>query len=191
MRLATLLYLVDTSVLIDAKNHYYPIDRIPHFWNRLLLQARVGNIKLPAQVIGEILGPDIPDEMPADELADWVESNMTDLMLSEELDDDALSRTIERGYSTSLARITASDPLSEAADPFLIAYALASPEGRQVVTMERIQSKGNSLPKPANRRIPLVCDLLGVKCINTFELIRELDFRIPLSPNIGDIITTS
>ena len=175
-----MLYLLDTSVLIDAKNKYYPLERIPQFWSWLIHQSRAGNVKLPPQVIGEILGQDSPDEVPLDDLAKWVEDNITVLELSEEDISDVLSRTYERGYGTSLNEITAVDPLSEAADPFLIAYALVNPEGRRVVTMERAQPIGNNLPKPGNRGIPLVCDLLGVRCIDTFNLIRELDFRIPV-----------
>lgn len=180
MRAAVLLYLLDTSVLIDAKNKYYPLERIPQFWTWLIHQSRTGNVKLPPQVIAEILGQDSPEEVPLDDLAKWVEDNISVLELSEEDISEVLSRTYERGYGTTLTEITAVDPLSEAADPFLIAYALLNPEGRRVVTMERAQSIGHTLPKPRNRRIPLVCDLLGVTCVDTFSLIRELDFRIPV-----------
>ena len=175
-----MLYLLDTSVLIDAKNKYYPLDRIPQFWNWIVHQSSAGNIKLPPQVIGEILGPDNSDEEPADDLADWVISNRTTLEWTDELSLELLTRTYSQGYEIVPEDLTTVDPLSEPADPFLIAYALENPERRRVVTMENLQSVGSTLPKPANRRIPLVCGLLGVECINTFKLIRELDFRIPL-----------
>lgn len=180
-----MLYLLDTSVLIDAKNKYYPLERIPQFWNWLVHQSLAGHVKLPPQVIGEILGPDYTDEEPADALAEWVNANRTVLELTEEMPTDLLTHTYEQGYDTIPEDLTSVDPLSEPADPFLIAFALANPDNRRVVTMENFQSVGTTLPKPSNRRIPLVCDLLGVRCINTFALIRELDFRIPLSPNLG------
>ncbi|MCY4062695.1 MAG: DUF4411 family protein [Chloroflexi bacterium] len=186
-----MLYLLDTSVLIDAKNKYYPLDRIQQFWNWLVHQARAGNVKLPPQVIGEILGPDSSDEEPLDVLAEWVIYNRTTLEWTDELSLELLTRTYSQGYESVPEDLTTVDPLSEPADPFLIAYALESPENRRVVTMENLQSVGMTLPKPANRRIPLVCGLLGVQCINTFALIRELDFRIPLTPNLGDTIATS
>ena len=58
-------------------------------------------------------------------------------------------------------------------DPFLIAYALANPSERVVVTTEH--SKPSRLR--ANRHLPDVSNDFSVRCINTFELIRELDFK--------------
>lgn len=173
-----MLYLLDSSVLIDAKNKYYPLERVPQFWSWLVHQSLAGHVKLPPQVIEEVLGPENADEEPVDTLAEWVKTNRTGLELTEELPTEVLTRTYELGYETAPEDLTAVDPLSEPADPFLIAFALASPEKRRVVTMENIQFVGTTLPKPGNRKIPLVCELLGVRCINTFALIRELDFKI-------------
>lgn len=50
--------------------------------------------------------------------------------------------------------------------------ALAAPGERTVVTMEKRSRK-----KGLNRRIPQVCDVVGVNCIDTFQFIRDLDFR--------------
>ncbi|MCY4673131.1 MAG: DUF4411 family protein [Bacteroidetes bacterium] len=58
-------------------------------------------------------------------------------------------------------------------DPFLIAYALRDPEKRVVVTTEVSKPKRER----ANRHIPDVCKDLKVRCCNTFEFIRELNFR--------------
>ncbi|WP_311740035.1 DUF4411 family protein [Bradyrhizobium sp. CB1015] len=53
-------------------------------------------------------------------------------------------------------------------DPFLIAYALASPAERCVVTTEV-----SSLRKQRqNRRIPDVCSTMGVSCCHTFAMTR-------------------
>ena len=57
-------------------------------------------------------------------------------------------------------------------DPFLITYALHDRQNRCVVTTE--------VSKPRrtrhNRHIPDVCNTLGVQCINSFGLVRVLDF---------------
>ncbi len=58
-------------------------------------------------------------------------------------------------------------------DPFLIAYAFVNPIERVVVTTEH--SKPSRLR--ANRHLPDVSHDFGVRCLNTFELIRELDFK--------------
>ena len=59
-------------------------------------------------------------------------------------------------------------------DPFLIAYALSDSAQRTVVTLEA--------RKPtrvrANRHVPDVCDALGIQCVDTFNMLFTLDFRI-------------
>lgn len=44
------LYLPDANVLIRAHEDYYPIDRIPPFWDWLLEQALQSRLKMPLQV---------------------------------------------------------------------------------------------------------------------------------------------
>lgn len=57
-------------------------------------------------------------------------------------------------------------------DPFLIAYALAQPGNRTVVTVEA--SKPST--QRANRRIPDVCNDLGVEWCNSFQMLAALNF---------------
>ena len=54
-----------------------------------------------------------------------------------------------------------------------MSYALRDMENRCVVTTE-VSRKSK---KGANAKIPDVRDAFGIRCINNFELIRELDFR--------------
>ncbi len=44
------VYLLDANVLIRAHAGYYPLDRIPQFWDWLLEQAEVGVVKMPMQI---------------------------------------------------------------------------------------------------------------------------------------------
>jgi hypothetical protein len=53
--LDSLLYLFDANVLITAKNAYYPIDQIPEYWEWIQFQGSAGNIKLPLEIMEEIL----------------------------------------------------------------------------------------------------------------------------------------
>jgi hypothetical protein len=48
------LYLVDANVLIDANRDYYPIDRVPEFWDWLQHHGSVGAVKLPLEIYEEI-----------------------------------------------------------------------------------------------------------------------------------------
>ena len=56
---------------------------------------------------------------------------------------------------------------------FLVAYALVDIQKRSVVNAER--SKPSS--SRSNRKLPDVRNDFNVRCINTFTLIQELDFR--------------
>ena len=146
----------------------------------MLQQALVGTIKIPIQVIGEIQRYDADEDSPDDHLLEWVQGYTGLLELPEEPNASALRKTYEDGYGMRDANATLGDLVSQPADPFLVSYALEKPEERCVVTLEAIQIVGSTLPKPRNRKIPLICELLGLRCIDTFQLIRELDFRIPV-----------
>ena len=43
----SVLYLLDANVLIDANRDYYPIARVPEFWDWLLEMGRLGRIRIP------------------------------------------------------------------------------------------------------------------------------------------------
>ncbi len=168
-----MLFLLDANVLIEAKNLYYPIDRIPQFWAWILEQAEIGHIRIPTMVIEEIFRGHKNDE-----LLQWVKANRIKLELSAEVDERNWSQTLTQGYgfpSTSVAEVLL---FAERADPYLIAHALSDIKNIHVVTLEAAKSNLTSLPKPINRKIPTICELLGIKYLDTFELIRVLDFRI-------------
>jgi hypothetical protein len=57
-------------------------------------------------------------------------------------------------------------------DPFLIAHALADPANRCVVTTE--VSKRTT--RRQNRRIPDVCEDMNVRCVDTFSMLKALNF---------------
>lgn len=159
-----MIYLIDTNVLVDAARDYYPLDRVPQFWEWLEDMGRNGALKIPLEIYEEVASGD-------DVLAAWLKANRSTMVLYESIAPELLTKVIERGYALNL---TDAEIEKIGADPFLIAYALADPNNRCVVTMEA--SKSSRIR--ANRHIPDVCDDLGIRCINTFCLIRELDFRI-------------
>ena len=179
-----MLFLLDTDVLIVAKNLYYQIGRVPHFWVWILQHASYDRIKIPTKVIDEIL-------RGTDELSKWVESNRVTLELDENVDARDWSETLTKGYGYTSVETAEQDLVDQRADPFLIAHALSDTSARRVVTLEKVTTAPSNLPNPINRKIPTVCDLLDIKHLDTFALIRELDFRIPLSPNLGDTSMTS
>lgn len=159
-----MIYLIDTNVLVDAARDYYPLDRVPQFWEWLLDMGKNGALKIPLEIYEEIASGD-------DDLAACLKANRSTMVLDESIDPALLTKVIERGYALNL---TDAEIEKIGADPFLIAYALSDPGNRCVVTMEASKPSRTR----ANRHIPDVCADINVRCINTFRLIQELDFRI-------------
>lgn len=180
-------YILDANVLITANRSYYEIDRIPHFWDWIAKQAAKDIIGIPEEMMREIT----PDKRYNSFLI-WLANNRSSLSLEREQIQPHLSTVFRRGYGIDISdQTSAGFSESNANDAVLVAYALADRLNRKVVTLESVQRTGDQLPIPRRRKIPLVCRQLSVECIDTFQLIRELDFRIPLSPNIGDTNATS
>lgn len=164
-----MLYLIDANVLITAHNLYYPVNGVPEFWAWLSFRAAAGDIKMPLEVYEEVR--DGGTDEARDLLFGWIseEDNRTALVLEEEVDPELVARIVNDGYAPDL-----NDQEIEqiGRDPFLIAYALAAPAERCVVTTEV------SAPRKQrqNRRIPDVCASLGVSCCDTFTMLRALGF---------------
>lgn len=159
-----MLYLLDANVFITAKNTYYPIDRIPEFWEWLIHQGEQGNVKIVQEVYDEIHGGN-------DDLSLWAKEDevVNALILDEAVDVDLVRVVTEQGYANDL---TDDEVEKVGRDPFLIAYALVDIENRTVVTTEVSSTK----KQRANRRVPDVCSDFDVKCGDTFKLTNELVF---------------
>ena len=158
-----MLYLLDANVLIQAHEEYYPLDRVPQFWDWVLSVAQAGQAKMPFEIHGEIAIAEGP-------LKEWIcsEDVKNKLILDEEADQTTVEKVLAEGYGQNL---TDSDLEKIGQDAFLIAYALASAE-RTVVTKE--------ISKPSaqkgNRKIPDVCDHFKVKWMRDFSFYKTLNF---------------
>ena len=166
-----MLYVLDANTLIDAKRDYYPIERVPEFWDWLVYQGEKGNIKVPIEIYEEFTDK-ADEEGNKDELAVWAEKPgvREALLLDEEAEQHLVARITYDGY---IANPTDDELVKIGRDPFLISYALKDIEQRCIVTTEA--SKPSK--KGANRRIPDVCSDFRIQCINNFQLLRALDFR--------------
>jgi len=159
-----LLYLLDANVLIDANRDYYPIERVPEFWEWLENSGEKGHVKIPLEVYEEVSDGN-------DNLAHWLkqESIKTALLFREEVDVSSVSYATDNGYASDL---TDDEVEKIGRDPFLIAYALKDHTGRCIVTTEVSKPRMTR----ANRHLPDVCSDLGIECCNTFEFVRALNF---------------
>jgi hypothetical protein len=157
-------HLLDANVLITANNAYYPLDRVAEFWEWLLQKGEGGQIKMPVEMIEEIVeGNDV--------LAAWLsdKARRAAIQLDEEADVALVQRVINHGYAPDLNDVEVE---KIGRDPFLVAAALRSPPDRVVVAVE----VSKPAAQRANRKVPDVCRILGVACIDTFRLIRDLNF---------------
>ena len=160
-----MLFLLDASVLITANNTYYPIERVPEFWEWLAHQATLGLIKLPLEIFEEVL----PGRKNDDPLPGWIMDHRDVLLLAEAADPALVQRVVNEGYAPDLT----DDELEEIGrDPFLIAYGMAGPD-RCVVTSEPSSPK----KQRKNRRIPDVCNTFGIACYDPFYVYKTLGFR--------------
>jgi Domain of unknown function (DUF4411) len=169
-----MLYLLDANVLIDAGRDYYPRDRVPEFWEWLQFQGESGVVKIPEEMYEEVV-------VGRDPVAAWLrqESVKRALLLSEEVDPDLVVRAVEEGYASNMTQVEVE---TIGRDPFLIAYALAVPHDRCVVTTEgRKPSR-----KRHNRKMPDVCDGLGLNVCHTFEMLRVLNFTTQWRQSAAD-----
>ncbi len=157
--------MLDANVLIRAHEDYYPVDRVPPFWEWIEQQAANGTVKMPLEIYSEIA-------RATGLLSEWINSEEIKevLLLDEEVDRTIFNGVIDRAYAPDLN----DHELEEAGqDPFLVAYALNA-SNRVVVTKEV-----SKISKRRGRtKVPDACNTMGVRWINDFEFYRELDFRI-------------
>lgn len=159
-----MIYLLDANVLIDANRDYYPMDRVPEFWEWLVHKGLSGEIKIPVEVYEELKNGN-------DNLATWAKDGETrdSLVLDEEVDIALVQQVLRDGYADDL---TDAEVEGLGRDPFLIAYALRDNNGRCIVTTEVSKPRNQR----ANMHVPNVCESFGIRWCHTFEFVRVLGF---------------
>jgi len=168
-----MIYLIDSSVLITANNSYYPIDKVPEFWEWITYQARQNKVKIPLDIYEELI-----EGNQDDLLYIWAKENKNILVVEKVIDPKIIQKILDEGYALNLT----DDEIEQIGrDPFMTAYAL-SYERCCVVTAE------TAAPKKlrSNRKMPDVCKAVGVECCDTFRFIRQLDFNTSWKQKVQD-----
>ena len=147
------MHLFDANVLITASNTYYSIDQIPEFWGWIDHQAANDRIKLPVEILEEVLA----GSKKEDPLLAWMTDHKDVLRLTETVDPTLVNKVVTEGYAPDLT----DDELEE-----------IWRDDRCVVTVE-VSAPGK---QPQNRRVPDGCNTFGVKCQNPFQIYRSLGF---------------
>ncbi len=150
-------YLLDSNVFIEAKQRYYPLDVCPAFWDWLVAAHEAELVFSIEKVYDEVIGA-------GDELSDWAKARGSafflrpDAAVLESLTD--LSVWASGGDFDAAAVTTFLD----IADSYLVAHAHA--HAFTVVTHERVENTRRRI------KIPNACVHMGVKYVNTFEMLR-------------------
>ena len=158
-------YLLDSNVLITAKNLYYGMDFCPGFWDWLKKAYEKEKVNSVAKVRDEIFAGD-------DELFDWVKSLPKAFFLQPQQSDvDALQK-ISSWVTTGKYDQAAVAQFLQLADYYICAQALT---GEHTVVALEVPSESRKRVK-----IPDVCLAMNIPYINTFDLLRREGARFVL-----------
>lgn len=159
------MYLIDSDVLITAKNSYYAFDLCPGFWKSLLDKHQNGQVhSLDRNRMELQQGRD------DDDLVKWVSDIVpTDFFLSTEQADVAAAYKEVMLWAERNPQYfdSARAKFATGADGWLVAYARIY--GNIVVTLEETQPESRKQIK-----LPDVCIQFGVRYENIFTMLRAL-----------------
>jgi hypothetical protein len=148
-----LKYSFDTSAIIETWRRKYPPDIFPTLWTNIVEAIPTGEIRASETVLEDLKKQD-------DEIFSWAKS-MDGLFVP-------IDEGIQRATSEILERcpgLVKEGSGRHGSDPWVI--ALARTNSACVVTEE------NLLDSPSRPKIPGVCRIFNIRCINILEFIRE------------------
>ena len=159
-------YCLDANVLIQAWQKYYNPKFCPDYWTILNELGKQDKIFIPDSVYGEIIKTE-------DALSKWLKGSKIPIKKITE----PVTVCLQKIYSTNPIHRSLVDNTKNRslADPWVIAHAMH--ENAIVVTKEEKVTASNTI----KIKIPNVCDNMGVKWINDFELIAELGIKFKCS----------
>ncbi|MBI1290460.1 DUF4411 family protein [bacterium] len=158
-------YLLDTNVLIAAKNLHYGFDFCPAFWEWLDAQNRKGKVHSVEKVRFEIEGRE-------DVLADWIRGKEERFFVSPDSQTSSFfGRVTQWAYSQDY-RQEARDEFFDVADFYLVAQAL---QGSHILVTHEHPRNSRKIIK-----IPDACLGLGVKFMTPFDMLRAEKARFVL-----------
>lgn len=166
-------FLLDTSILITAKNSYYSFDICQGFWDFIIEQSKNKKIFFIQSVIDEI-------KDGGDDLKYWLNKNLNNLNIINNAEQD-----IQKKYQMIANDVcdtskfpqfskNEKDRFLSKADPMLIATALY---GDYTIVTNEIKVEPNS----QKIKIPNICEHYGIDYeITAFTMLKDLDMKLKL-----------
>ena len=163
-----MMYLIDSDVLITAKNSYYAFELCPGFWSSLLKKHQSGHVySLDRNRMELQQGRD------DDDLVQWIKDVVpADFFLSTQ------EAEVVAAYTEVMMWVqrnpqyldSAKAKFATGADGWLVAYAQI--HGCTIVTLEE------SRPESRNQiKLPDICKQFDVSYENTFSMLRTLQVQ--------------
>jgi len=153
-------YCLDANVLIQAWQKYYSPALCPDYWKVLDELGTEGRIFICQEVYDEIVKTE-------DNLSKWLKNSHISVRKANE----SVIGNLKEIYNTPAhLKLVDNTKNRSLADPWVIAHAMDSDS--VVVTKEEKVTQANSIKV----KIPNVCDNMGVRWINDFEFVQELNF---------------
>lgn len=168
-------YLIDTSVMIEAKNRYYGFDLCPGFWDALIKHNSDSIIQSIDKVKEEINDPKYEDD-----LRNWVNDSVPNKFFNSTEDDSVLEWYVKIinwvQHNPQFKDPAKAEFIQGKCDPYLIAYAKAN----NCVVI----SKEAYLPNVQKRvPIPNVCKAFDVEFEDIFKVLKKLGVKFSLKDN--------
>ena len=156
----TAKYCIDTSSLIHAWRRAYNPKNIVSFWAKLENAISIGDIVATKEVLTELKKKD-------DDVHKWANGRPKHFWV--EIDDAIQQRVV--GLMTAYPRLVDTAKGRSGCDPFVIATA-----GTYAPCLTVISEEGRG--KRESPRIPDVCRLEKIPCVNLFDFIAEVNWTI-------------
>lgn len=150
------VYCIDTSALMDLMERY-PRNVFQTLWKNIEVLVSQKRLIAPREVLREIIWNT--------QLLDWAKNHKK---MFRDLDTEQLQYVKE--IEATHPRLVDPTKTTPDADPFLI--ALAKVENATVVTSEKHAS-----PTSSRVKIPDVCQVCSIKCINLTEWFNEQKWK--------------
>ncbi len=156
------VYVLDSNFFIQAHRFHYPIDVAAGFWNKVRQLAEQGRVISIDKVKKELYDKN-------DALEDWCRNNLPEGFFK---DTSVVVVAYARVTAWAMSRSGHYMPNAlkefldaDEADAFLVAYCLADPANRFIVTHEVSEPNRKSKVK-----IPDACMAFKVSYVNTIEM---------------------
>ncbi len=161
-----MIYVLDANVFIEAARRYYAFDLAPRFWEGLIQFVSEERIKSIDRVKKEL-------QQKEDTVRDWLDNGgfengfaSTDASDIAQLYKDIIAWV----YGQPQFYPSAKTEFASGADGWLVSYSKT--KGFTVVTQEVLRPD-------VKRKVPIpnVCQAFSVPYVDTFEMLRALEFR--------------